>query len=342
MPKIQRKTDGNLALSETIEQSATPCNAGTKKTTKPTVQMSVNPENISKILAITTDGTTPAVISPNQNIIVEIPIGELHTPEFNPFNVVDNEAMDRLVDSVKQHGIHEPGLVRTRLEGGYELLVGQRRKRACELADIPTMPVIIRELDNNSAIIVMVDSNLEQRERLLPSEKAWAYRIKMDALYHKGVKGSKLSAEIIAEQAGESRNQVFRQIRLTELVIDLLDKVDNNKLAFNPAVELSFLSRTEQVEVVSAMEKYEVKPSLSQAVRLKKLSQSGELTPDVIDTVISEAKKISNPQKETGRFRKFFPASYTQEQMEDVIVKLLTDWKASITAQSNVLEVIPA
>jgi ParB family chromosome partitioning protein len=335
MPRTQAKTDGSLALSEAVEPLADPCNVRTKKPTKPTGQKPVKPVNISKVVPITTDGSALTVLVTNSNSIIEIPLGELHAPEFSPFNIVDNEAMDRLVDSIEQHGVHEPGLARPRPKGGYELLIGQRRKRACELAHIPTLPVVIRELDNNSAIIAMVDSNLEQRDRLLPSEKAWAYRIKLDALYHKGAKGGKLSAEIIAEQTGESRNQIFRYIRLTELVIGLLDKVDANKIAFNPAVEISYLSQAEQVHVVSAMEKYEIKPSLSQAVRLKKLKQAGELTLEMIDTVISEARKISNPQKETGRFRKFFPANYTHEQMEVVIIRLLTDWKASENVQDN-------
>jgi len=329
MPRIQGKTDGSLALSETVEQLATSSNVRAKKPAKSTDQKPVNLENIGKIVAITADEITPAAVSSDPNSVVEISISELHAPEFNPFNIADNEAMDRLVESIKQHGIHEPGLARTRINGGYELLVGQRRKRACELANIPTMPVIIREFDNDSAAIVMVDSNLEHRDRLLPSEKAWAFRIKLDALYHKGVKGSKLSAEIISDQTGESRSQIFRQIRLTELIIGLLDKVDSNQIAFNPAIELSYLSQIEQGIVDSAVELNGIKPSLSQAVRLKKLKQSGKLTEEIIHSVLSEEKKskANSADKEINRFRKFFPADYTERQIDKVITELLTAWQ---------------
>ena len=260
--------------------------------------------------------------------IVEIPLAELHPPEFHPFQVNHDEAMDRLVQSIKQYGVREPGLARPRQEGGYEMLCGNRRKMACELADLLTMPVIIRDLDDDNAVICMVDSNLEQRERLLLSEKAWAYRVKMEALNHKGVKGDKLSAEIIAEQTGDSRNQIFRLIRLTELVIDLLDKVDTKQISFNPAVELSYLNQSEQMEVISVMEKYEIKPSLSQAVRLKKLKQAGELSNEMIETVLSETKRTTNPKKDVNnKYSEFFPADYSQEQIDDVIIKLLIDWQ---------------
>jgi len=261
--------------------------------------------------------------------IVEIPLKDLYPPEFHPFHVSNDEAMDRLAQSVKQYGVREPGLARPRQDGGYELLCGNRRKMACELAGLPTMPVIVRELDDDNATIVMVDSNLEQRESLKFSEKAWAYRIKMEALNHKGIKGDKLSAEAIAEQTGNSRNQIFRLIRLTELIIDLLDKVDARQIAFNPAVELSYLTQREQMEVVSVMGKYETKPSLAQAVRLKKLKQAGELTIDMIEKVLSETKKTTKPKREAVKFIEFFPGDYTQEQVDDIIVKLLADWKAA-------------
>jgi ParB family chromosome partitioning protein len=191
------------------------------------------------------------------------------------------------------------------------------------------MPVIIRELDDDYATIAMVDSNLEQREKLLYSERAWAYRIKLEALNHKGKKGDMLSVDVLVEQTGISKNQIFRLVRLTELVIALLDKVDTGKLAFNPAVELSYLSQAEQTAVADAMDKYEIKPSLSQAQMLKKMKQSGELSVGVIDSILSEAKKPpKDGQGGTKQFRTFFPPDYSQKQMEAVIIELLTAWKA--------------
>jgi ParB family chromosome partitioning protein len=260
--------------------------------------------------------------------IKEIPLSELYPPEFHPFQVNNDAEMQSLVESVKQYGVREPGLARKRAEGGYELLCGNRRKMACEIAEIPTLPVIVRELDDDGAAIAMVDSNLQQREKLLFSEKAWAYRVKMEALNHSGVKGEQHSYEIMVEQSGESKNQIFRLIRLTELIPDLIDKVDAKQLAFNPAVELSYLSRKEQAAVLEAMTKYETKPSLSQAVRIKKMKQADELTAEAIESVLSEEKK---PPKDelTGskKYRKFFPPDYSQKQMEAVIEKLLTEWK---------------
>ena len=268
--------------------------------------------------------------------IVEIPIAELYPPEFHPFNVFDDLAMTRLVKSVKRYGVREPGLARPREDGGYELLAGNRRKRACELAELPTMPVIIREMDDATADIEMVDSNinmvesvLEQRSTLLYSERAWAYRVKMEALNHNGIKGEKLSVEILAEQTGESKSQIYRIISLTELVPDLLDKVDAKKLAFNPAEKLTSLSRKEQAIVVDMMAKYDTKPNLSQSDRLKKMKQAGTLTPAEIEKVFSEIKKPTNIEP-TGitKYRKFFPSGYSKKQMETVIVNLLTEWKA--------------
>jgi len=246
--------------------------------------------------------------------IIELPITELYPPEYHPFQINDDTAMDRLVKSIKQYGVREPGLARTRPDGGYELLVGNRRRRACELAEILTMPIIIRVLDDDNAVLAMIDSNLEQREVLLPSERAWAYRIKMETLNHKGVKGDKQSAEIITEQTGDSRNQIFRLIRLTDLIIGLLDKVDRKQLAFNPAVELSYISQAEQ------------------AIRIKKSKQAGELTSDTIEMILSETKKPTTPRKEADKYKKFFPAEYSQKQMDDVIVKLLTAWKLEKSA----------
>jgi ParB family chromosome partitioning protein len=263
--------------------------------------------------------------------IIEVSLTELHPPKCHPFQVLDDEAMTRLTESVQKYGVHEPGLAQLRAEGGYELLCGNRRKRACELAGKPVMPVIIRELNDDSAALVMIDSNLEQREKILPSEKAAAYRLMMEALNHNGVKGENHSYEIMVARTGESKNQIFRIIRLTELIIPLLDKVDANQLAFNPAVELSYLSAKEQTAVAEAMTMYEIKPSLSQAVRLKKLKQEDKLNAEVIDSILSEAKKPPNGEP-TGstRFRKYFPPEYSQKQMDTVIVQLLTKWKAEM------------
>ena len=236
--------------------------------------------------------------------------------------------MKSLVKSIIQHGVREPGLARTRTEGGYELLCGNRRKMACEIARIPTMPVIIRQLDDDSAALAMVDSNLEQREKLLPSEKAWAYRIKMEALNHSGVRGDMLSVDVLVEQTGISKNQIFRLVRLTELIITLLDRVDSKQLAFNPAVELSYLSHTEQTAVVDAMDKYMTKPSLSQAVRLKKMKKDGILTIEKIDKVIGETKSTSQKDSGSAKYREFFPSDYSEKQIDEVITKLLKLWKA--------------
>jgi ParB family chromosome partitioning protein len=264
--------------------------------------------------------------------VVAIALEDLHPPEFHPFQVNDDDSMTRLVKSVKQYGIREPGLARPLADGGYELLSGNRRKRACELAGFPTLPVVIRELDDDSAAIAMVDSNLFQREKILPSEKAWAYRVKLEALNHRGRKSNnpgELSVDILCEQTGESKNQIFRLIRLTELAPALSDMVDIRKLAFHPAVELSYLTRTEQAMVLESMAKFEVRPSVSQAQKLKRISKDGDLTADAIDEILSEVKK---PQKAESagimRFREYFPADYSDGQMERVIVELLAKWKA--------------
>ena len=265
--------------------------------------------------------------------IVNIPLTELFPPDFHPFQVNDDQAMERLVRSIKRYGVREPGLVRPRVEEGYEILSGNRRKRACEIAGIDTMPVIIRNMDDDSAAIAMVDSNLEQREKLLFSEKAWAYRIKLEALNHQGRKSEEepgeLSVQVLCKQTGESINQIFRLIRLTYLVPDLSDKVDAKKLAFNPAVDLSYLTRKEQAIVVDAISKYEIKPSLSQANRLKKISQGNGLTPQDVENILCEPKKVtSNSKSSVMRFSGFFPESYTPKQIEEVILELLIGWQS--------------
>jgi ParB family chromosome partitioning protein len=265
--------------------------------------------------------------------ITEVPLGELHEPDCHPFQVNNDEAMTALVDSVKQFGVREPGLARPLPTGGYELLCGNRRKMACRLAGLPTLPVIIRELSDDDAAIAMVDSNLQQREKLLFSEKAWAYRVKMEALNHKGVKSGGHSVDAITVQTGESRNTVFRLIRLTELVEVILDKVDARVIAWGSAVELSYLSYDEQFAVVAAMEKYDCKPSLSQAVRLKKLKQDNKLTPMLIDEVLAEEKESpTSESKITLRYRKYFPPDYSPKQVEEVIIALLKDWRKKQSA----------
>jgi ParB family chromosome partitioning protein len=277
----------------------------------------------AKATAIKTDGEQ----------IVLIPLAELHPPEFHPFHVNDDEAMRRLADSVRKNGIREPGIARPKKSGGYELLCGNRRKRACELSGMTSMPIIIRKLDDDDAVLTMIDSNLEHREKLLLSEKAWAYRIKMEALNHKGKRGDMHSVDVIVAQTGESRNQIFRIIRLTELIVTLLDKVDNRQIAFNPAVELSYLTVREQAAVAESMGKFETKPSLSQAQRMKKMSQDGMLSAGMIDNILSEIKKPepTKPDK-TNRYRKYFPASYSAKQIDIIITSLLKNWQ---TEQSS-------
>jgi ParB family chromosome partitioning protein len=265
--------------------------------------------------------------------IVQIPLEELFPPEFHPFQVNDDEAMYRLAVSVKNEGVREPGIARPRAGGGYELLVGNRRKRASEIAGRTTMPVIIRELNDDQAVILMVNSNLEQRDSLLPSERAWAYRMMMEALNHNGVKGEQHAFEILTERTGIKKSQLFRFIRLTELIAALIDMVDARQLSFTSAVELSYLSIAMQTAVADAMAKHETKPSQSQALRLKKLSQDGALTLDVIDKIIAEEKQPPKGEP-TGsmRFRKYFPPEYSQKQMEKVIVGLLKRWKEGAVA----------
>jgi len=213
-----------------------------------------------------------ALLERGEERIVEMPLDSLNPPDFHPFNVVDNVSMCRLSQSILQYGVREPGIARPLAEGGYELLCGNRRKCACELAGIVSMPVIIRELDDANAALVMVDSNLDRRDKILYSEKAWTYKVMMDVLNHNGVRGERHSYEIMVERTGESKNQIFRVIRLTEFIVTLADMVDANQLAFTPAVEFSYLSIKEQTAVVSAMARLEAKPSLSQAQCMKKCS----------------------------------------------------------------------
>jgi ParB family chromosome partitioning protein len=254
----------------------------------------------------------------------------------HPYKVRDDDAMRDMAESVKQYGVLSPAIARPLPDGGYELVSGHRRKRACELAGLETMPVIVRELDDDAAAILVVDSNL-QREGLLPSERAFAYKLKLEALRHQGERtdltssqlGTKLRAdEIIAEQDGSSRNQIQRYIRLTELIPPLLDMVDERKIAFNPAYELSFLKQDEQRLLLDAMDSEQATPSLSQAQRLKQFSQRGELTAEVMRAIMSEEKKEAERVTLKGdTLRKYFPASYTPKRMEETIIKLLEQWQ---------------
>ena len=264
--------------------------------------------------------------------VIEMPLGRLYPPEFHPFQVRNDEAMKKTAESVKKYGVLVPGLARPRTDGNYELVAGNRRKLASELAGRTTMPVIVRQMDNDEAVIIMIDTNLEQRESLLPSEKAWAYRMKLEALKHRGIVVDgidigTLSVTVVSKQAGESKSQIYRIIRLTELVPGLIDLVDAKKIAFNPAVELSYLSRKEQSALLDAMAKYEATPSLPQVQRLKKHSQSGELTPEMIESILAEEKKEPVKLTLTGsRLKQYFPQGYTPKQMEKVIMGLLESW----------------
>ena len=272
--------------------------------------------------------------------VQEIPLSELHPFKNHPFRVVDDEAMQRTVESVAQFGVLAPALARPRSEGGYELVAGHRRMRASELAGLETMPVIIRQMDDDTATIAMVDSNL-QRETLLPSERAFAYKMKMEAMKHQGERtdltsgqlgrksDGKESRELIAEQTGESARQVQRFINLTKLIPELLDMVDRKEIAFNPAVELSFLKKEEQQGFLEAMDYGQSTPSLSQAQRIKKLSQAGMCTQEAMNTIMNEEKKseLDTVTLKNDVLRKYFPRSYTPKQMQDTIIRLLEQWQ---------------
>ena len=260
--------------------------------------------------------------------ITYVPLEELHPPKVHPFKVKHDKAMERLAKNIKENGMLHPGLVRPLPEGGYELISGNRRRMACELAGLPSMPVIIRELDDDSAAIAMVDCNLEQREEILISEKAAAFRVKMDAMCHKGIKDDKQSVDILMEQTGESRSQIFRILRLVELVDELTEKLNSKKLTFNPAVELSYLSVQEQKAVAAVMDDFEIKPSVSQATELKKLKQSEQLTIEMIGKILSKDKGRSKEDKVAERYREFFPDDFTSEEIHNTIVTLLQSWQS--------------
>ena len=270
--------------------------------------------------------------------VQQIPIGELFPFKDHPFKVLDDESMQRTVESVEQYGVLSPLIARPRPEGGYEIISGHRRQHAAQLAGLETLPVIVRNMDDDAAVLLMVDSNL-QRENILPSERAFAYKMKLEAIKNQGarsdltsgqiVQKSKLSIERVAEDAGEGYKTVQRFIRLTNLIPELLDMVDEKKIAFNPAVELSYLDTNQQRDFLEAMNDTQNAPSLSQAQRLKKLAQEGHFSYDVAFAVMGEEKKdeLDKAVIKNDSLRKYFPRSYTLKQMEDTIIKLLEQWQ---------------
>ena len=277
--------------------------------------------------------------------IQQIPLAELHPFTNHPFKVLDDESMQRTVESVEQYGVLSPLIARPRPEGGYEIISGHRRQHAAQLAGLDTLPVIVRQMDDNAAVLLMVDSNL-QRDNILPSERAFAYKMKLEALKKQGARsdltsdqlGQKLwSVEQVANDAGESKTQIQRFIRLTNLIPELLDMVDEKKIAFNPAVELSYLDEAQQRDFLEAMQDTQNAPSLSQTQRLKKLALEGHFSYDVAFAVMGEAKKdeLDKVVIKNETLRKYFPRSYTPKQMEDTIIKLLEQWQRKRQRQNE-------
>ena len=278
--------------------------------------------------------------------VQQIPIGELFPFKNHPFKVLDDESMQRTVESVEQYGVLSPLIARPRPEGGYEIISGHRRQHAAQLAGLDALPVIVRNMDDDAAVLLMVDSNL-QRENILPSERAFAYKMKLEAIKNQGarsdltsgqiVQKSKLSIERVAEDAGEGYKTVQRFIRLTNLIPELLDMVDEKKIAFNPAVELSYLDEAQQRDFLEAMNDTQNAPSLSQAQRLKKLVQEGHFSYDVAFAVMGEEKKdeLDKVVIKNDTLRKYFPRSYTPKQMEDTIIKLLDQWQRKQQRQNE-------
>ena len=280
--------------------------------------------------------------------VQQIPIGELFPFKDHPFKVLDDESMQRTVESVEQYGVLSPLIARPRPEGGYEIISGHRRQHAAQLAGLDTLPVIVRDMDDDAAVLLMVDSNL-QRETILPSERAFAYKMKLEAMKHQAGRPTQdnysqvgnnfgtLSSEEMAEELGTSKNQIFRYIRLTNLVPELLDMVDEKKIAFNPAVELSYLDESQQRDFLEAMNDTQNAPSLSQAQRLKKLAQEGHFSYDVAFAVMGEEKKdeLDKVVIKNDTLRKYFPRSYTPKQMEDTIIKLLDQWQRKQQRQNE-------
>lgn len=276
--------------------------------------------------------------------VQQIPIGELFPFKNHPFKVLDDESMQRTVESVEQYGVLSPLIARPRPEGGYEIISGHRRQHAAQLAGMDALPVIVRNMDDDAAVLLMVDSNL-QRENILPSERAFAYKMKLEALKNQGARSDltsvqvapKLSTEKIGEEVGMSKDNVKRYIRLTNLVPELLDMVDEKKIAFNPAVELSYLDESQQRDFLEAMNDTQNAPSLSQAQRLKRLAQEGHFSYDVAFAVMGEEKKdeLDKVVIKNDTLRKYFPRSYTPKQMEDTIIKLLEQWQRKQQRQNE-------
>ena len=276
--------------------------------------------------------------------VQQIPIGELFPFKNHPFKVLDDESMQRTVESVEQYGVLSPLIARPRPEGGYEIISGHRRQHAAQLAGLDALPVIVRQMDDDAAVLLMVDSNL-QRENILPSERAFAYKMKLEAIKNQGARSDltsvqvapKLSTEKIGEEVGMSKDNVKRYIRLTNLVPELLDMVDEKKIAFNPAVELSYLDESQQRDFLEAMNDTQNAPSLSQAQRLKKLAQEGHFSYDVAFAVMGEEKKdeLDKVVIKNDTLRKYFPRSYTPKQMEDTIIKLLDQWQRKQQRQNE-------
>ena len=280
--------------------------------------------------------------------VQQIPIGELYPFKNHPFKVLDDESMQRTVESVEQYGVLSPLIARPRPEGGYEIISGHRRQHAAQLAGLDTLPVIVRNMDDDAAVLLMVDSNL-QRENILPSERAFAYKMKLEALKNQGARsdltcgqiGHKLNGakarDIVADESGDNARNVQRFIRLTNLVPELLDMVDEKKIAFNPAVELSYLDESQQRDFLEAMQDTQNAPSLSQALRLKKLAQEGHFSYDVAFAVMGEEKKdeLDKVVIKNDTLRKYFPRSYTPKQMEDTIIKLLEQWQRKQQRQNE-------
>jgi len=280
--------------------------------------------------------------------VQQIPIDELFPFKNHPFKVLDDESMQRTVESVEQYGVLSPLIARPRSEGGYEIISGHRRQHAAQLAGLDALPVIVRQMDDDAAVLLMVDSNL-QRETILPSERAFAYKMKLEAMKHQAGRPTQdnysqvgnnfgtLSSEEMAEELGTSKNQIFRYIRLTNLVPELLDMVDEKKISFNPAVELSYLDTNQQRDFLEAMNDTQNAPSLSQAQRLKKLAQEGHFSYDVAFAVMGEEKKdeLDKVVIKNDTLRKYFPRSYTPKQMEDTIIKLLEQWQRKQQRQNE-------
>ena len=295
------------------------------------------PKNGANISLTSYDDIFTTEESRQSEQIQQIPIADLHPFKDHPFKVLDDEAMQKTVESVAQFGVLAPLVVRPREEGGYEIISGHRRQHAAELAGLKTLPVIVRNMDDDQAVIHMVDSNL-QRESILPSERAFAYKMKLEAIKNQGARsdltssqvGMKLqSLDIVGKDAGDSRNQVHRYIRLTNLIPELLELVDQKKISFNPAVELSYLTDSEQRDFFEAMQDTQNAPSLSQAQRIKKLSQEGKCSYDAIYDIMGEEKKAEMDRVtiKNDVLRKYFPKSYTPRQMEETILKLLEQWQ---------------